>query len=224
MKRRQEPLQSLPQGLAEDRPRRCVGSTRPSPARGVRMHRPDECPYSTTVRRSDKSLPRRADFRRTVCARYDRPESTDAAEGNTAKDAFHRSRTKFRVNQVKRSGAAECPVRTPQPARRSVVVSNVPLCQHDDPREAVEPVRFVPGQPTFAAAALQAARRQIEALSQFLQRQPACTHHFADNRLRKAFTNGRLKVGLGSERSAKNRLAAKLLNDSMELTCHLSPR
>ena len=55
--------------------------------------------------------------------------------------------------------------------------------------------------------ALQAARRQVETAGEFFQGDAGGMHHLFHDRLRKAFPNCVLEIGIGAQRAAEDRLA-----------------
>src|SRR5436309_1224727 len=75
-------------------------------------------------------------------------------------------------------------------------------------------------QSPCTTAALQAARRQVQSGSQFVQCESGGAHHICENSLREAFPNGRLKISFAPEQAAQRRLATQLFDDGMKFVYH----
>jgi hypothetical protein len=90
------------------------------------------------------------------------------------------------------------------------------ICQGHDPGQTIDAVGSVAGQAPFPTAALQAARRNIEAGRQFLQRDTRAVHHFLHHGLRKSLPNSRLEICAAAQGTAQDRFAAQFVNDGSE--------
>ena len=103
-----------------------------------------------------------------------------------------------------------------------VAVPETVLRQCHDAGQTVEPVGFEARQSATAPPALQAARREIQGLGQFLERKTGSLHQLFDYGGREAVTDGLAKIVLVVECASQNASAAEFLHHRAQFVYHLS--
>ncbi len=147
---------------------------------------------------------------------------TDAAVSDPSKDVFDLPCAYFRIDSADGWDAAEGAIGALEPANSTVMIAEAVLGKGDNTSQPIEPIRFEACQPTAAAPALQAARREIEGISQFFQSEAGRVHQPFDHGGRKPFTDGLAKIVLTPERPAQCAPAAQFPHYSAQFIDHLS--
>src|ERR1035438_3367820 len=200
--------------------RQCGQSTRSSPAKGSARCGRAGFPGWTTGRRTDRRLPRQADYPHRALAEFDRPGSTHSAVSNPAQNILYRARARFRVNQFEGALAAQRAVWPAEPTGGRLVVAYVVLGQRNNPRQPVEAVGLEARQASPLAPPLQAAWREIQTAGQFLQGQAAGVHNLRHNLRAKAFPDRGFEVALGVQGAAKSLLPPQFRNHGTQFVYH----
>jgi MFS family permease len=103
-----------------------------------------------------------------------------------------------------------------------VAVAETVLGEGDDSRQAVEAIGFEAGQPPTAAPALQAARREVQGVSQFFEGETGSLHQLLDHCRREAGSDSFAKIALVVEGASQNGSAAEFFHHRAQFVYHLS--
>jgi hypothetical protein len=107
--------------------------------------------------------------------------------------------------------SAERAIGALQPTYRLLSSAETLLCEGDDAGQAIETVGFKARQPAAPAPALQAARREIEGVSQLLEGKTGRVHQLLDDRRRKTLADGFAQIALAGEVSSESKSAPEFL-------------
>ena len=128
----------------------------------------------------------------------------------------------FGANGRDGSGSAERAIRPLEPARNQLGVSQALLCQRQNAGEAIEPIRLVTGEATCTSPALQTAWREVEAVSQFFQRQSRRAHQLRHDPRTEAFADSFIQIMVIGEGPAHRSRSTQLFKYGSQLVDHLS--
>src|SRR5205809_4516609 len=150
---------------------------------------------------------------RSVFEGFDRLGSTHAAEGDATEDVLDGSRAELRINDGERRLAAEGAVRALEPSCGRVTPTERRLRERDDPRQPIDTIRLVSGQPALTSPPLEASRRQVEARSQLFDAEIGSLHELLDYFLREPLANRGLQIDIPVQTTSKDSFAAELVDD-----------